>query len=157
MTQLIPLPSAFSTPTTPFEVEVRGNQVIGAASPGARVYMLNVDLSMDALPSGAVEIDDYVAQLEQDPAIRVELEQARQEIRATIYGTDDPSSIRSLRLSKGLSQARLADAIGSTQAHIARIEAGHTNLHVQTIVRLARALDESPMAVFRALAQAGDA
>ncbi len=42
-----------------------------------------------------------------------------------------------------LSQTELADIVGTTQAAIARIEAGASNPTLQTIERLAAALDRS--------------
>ncbi len=51
-----------------------------------------------------------------------------------------PVTLRTLRLRKGLSQAQLAEAIGTQQPHIARIENGHSDLRLDTCRRIAQVL-----------------
>jgi transcriptional regulator with XRE-family HTH domain len=51
-----------------------------------------------------------------------------------------PASLAKLRLSRGLSQAQLASAIGTSQPHIAKMEGGSVNLMFDTAGRLADAL-----------------
>lgn len=51
------------------------------------------------------------------------------------------ASIQKLRLSKGFSQAKLAELIGSTQSQIAKIEAQQIALYGETLKKLADALD----------------
>ncbi len=49
--------------------------------------------------------------------------------------------LREARRRLGLSQRELAEKIGTTQAHISRIEAGSVDLQLTTLVDLARALE----------------
>ena len=49
--------------------------------------------------------------------------------------------VRSLREAKGLSQSELARRIGSTQPAVARLEAGGVAPRVETLERIAAALD----------------
>jgi len=48
--------------------------------------------------------------------------------------------IKSARLEKGLSQKDLAEAIGTSQGVIARIESGRQNISCEMMLRLSRAL-----------------
>ena len=48
--------------------------------------------------------------------------------------------IKSARLEKGLSQKDLAEAIGTSQGVIARIESGRQNISYEMMLRLSRAL-----------------
>ncbi|NNH19152.1 helix-turn-helix transcriptional regulator [Bordetella trematum] len=48
-----------------------------------------------------------------------------------------------MRLQKGLSQTQLADLIGTSQSHIAKIEAGQVRIYLDTANRLAVALSVS--------------
>jgi transcriptional regulator with XRE-family HTH domain len=52
--------------------------------------------------------------------------------------------IRDLRLGAGLSQAELAELVGTTQAQIARLETGERRLTVEWMQRIARALSLRP-------------
>lgn len=54
---------------------------------------------------------------------------------------DEPDSLRSLRLKAGLSQSDLAGAIGATQPHVSRIEAGKCDVQFETARRLRDALN----------------
>ncbi|KWE95854.1 hypothetical protein WL80_07235 [Burkholderia ubonensis] len=53
-----------------------------------------------------------------------------------------------LRLSKGWSQAQLANEVGTTQAQISKIERGIQNVGIDTIRQLAIALEVEPAEVF---------
>jgi transcriptional regulator with XRE-family HTH domain len=48
--------------------------------------------------------------------------------------------VRALRLRRGWSQSQLAEAIKTSQSHIARIERGTENVTIQTCRRLCAAL-----------------
>lgn len=52
-------------------------------------------------------------------------------------------SLASLRMKRGFSQTALAKKIGTSQAHIARIEGGQLSLRWDTVIRLADALGVS--------------
>jgi transcriptional regulator with XRE-family HTH domain len=56
--------------------------------------------------------------------------------------------IRQLRLAKGWSQEELAVRSGLHPTYIGGIERGERNLGLDNILKLARALDESPSALF---------
>jgi len=53
---------------------------------------------------------------------------------------DQPESIAAARLRKGLSQMKLAELLGTSQPHVAKIEAGKVRIQFSTAVQLADAL-----------------
>jgi len=64
-----------------------------------------------------------------------------------VYQAADPvyelrKRILQLRLDKGLSQAELAERAGTKQSVISRIENGESEPRIETIKRIARALDK---------------
>jgi predicted transcriptional regulator len=52
-----------------------------------------------------------------------------------------PSEIREVRTRLGLTQAKLAELVGVTQAYIAKIEAGESDPRVSTLERITQALE----------------
>jgi DNA-binding XRE family transcriptional regulator len=79
-----------------------------------------------------------VTRLERDPARAAALEEARRSIAARHYR--DSQGLAELRLRKGWSQRRLAEAIGVKQPHIARLESGQNEPSLGTVRKLAAAL-----------------
>ena len=67
------------------------------------------------------------------------MQDARAVLAAEMF-RDVPGSLAKLRLSRGYSQQQLAKAIGTSQPHIAKIEAGKVELQFGTASRLADAL-----------------
>ena len=67
-----------------------------------------------------------------------------------------PSEIRALRIKLGLTQARLAELAGVTQAYVAKIEAGDADPKASTLERLsavlARGGEERPLTAERIMA-----
>ncbi len=74
-----------------------------------------------------------------DDSRRKAIEEARQWVGNTFHG-EDGDTVRTLRLRKGWSQTQLAEAIGTSQSHVARIERGDQNLAIQTCRRLSDVL-----------------
>jgi transcriptional regulator with XRE-family HTH domain len=71
--------------------------------------------------------------------MREEMVDARRWVADTLL-SGKPVTMRTLRLRKGLSQAQLAEAIGTQQPHVARIECGHADLRLDTCRRIAAVL-----------------
>ncbi|MDN4052522.1 helix-turn-helix transcriptional regulator [Massilia sp. YIM B02763] len=95
-----------------------------------------------------IAISDLIAEREKDPRKAAALARARRKISGMI--ANEGSSIASLRLSKGMSQQQLANAMGVKQPYIARIERGE-DVKISTVTGLASALGESTDVVFRAM------
>jgi transcriptional regulator with XRE-family HTH domain len=70
------------------------------------------------------------------------MQEARVELSDELFGDDAPTLLK-LRLSRGYSQQQLASAVGTSQSHIAKIEAGALNVYWDTGERLAAALGVS--------------
>jgi len=94
----------------------------------------------EPVPAGHVALDDLVRKWSRDGSRRKAIEDARR-WAADALGSEVGETIRTLRLRRGLSQARLAETIGTSQPHIARIERGTENVTIDTCRRLAAALD----------------
>ena len=111
-----------------------------------------IEIELDAYSSGVragdMAIDEFVNQAERDPARAAALAEARQWVAETFYSGEE--SLRAMRLRKGLSQARLAVLVGTTQPHIARIESGTPDVQINTLTRIAQALKEDPVDTIRA-------
>ena len=91
------------------------------------------------IPAKHTTIRDLVGQWEQDRDKRSMLEEGRRWVARTFYG-EEGDTVRTVRLRKGWSQTRLAEALGTSQSHVARIERGTENLTIETCRRLAMAL-----------------
>jgi predicted transcriptional regulator len=78
------------------------------------------------------------------------MQQARKSLAETLYA-DEPETLSALRLAAGLSQAQLAEKAYTSQPHIARIERGQTDPGTDLIARIAAALGEDDMRVYRAI------
>ena len=85
-------------------------------------------------------IHSVVADHESDPRRAAALARARQRLASVLTENTSNPSLTSLRLAKGLSQANLAQAIGTQQSYIARIERNGNDLRATTIKQLAKVL-----------------
>lgn len=142
-----------SAPTKKFESgRYETGTYIQAETNPQRGVVIEFDLSQlkeEILPASFVGIDALVEKSEKDALRRQALEDARRWIANKFYG-DEKDTLRVFRLQKGLSQARLASIIGTTQSHVARIESGRCDVQVGTLVRMAKALGLEPTAIFHA-------
>lgn len=90
-------------------------------------------------PNGFSDFDSFVDDLEKDPAWEAELSAARAEAAIDLYPSGP--SIAQLRLKKGWSQKNLANALGTTQAQISKLENGLGNPQLSTMISLSDALE----------------
>lgn len=67
------------------------------------------------------------------------MQEARVALAKELF-SDEETTVLKLRLSRGYSQQQLAVAVGTSQSHIAKIEAGALNVYWDTVERLASAL-----------------
>lgn len=89
--------------------------------------------------AGYRSIRDFVAELEQDEGLAAELAEGRAWVADTYYA-EEGDTIRTLRLRRGWSQTQLAEKLGTSQPHIARIETHPTDqITVSTCRRLCTA------------------
>lgn len=88
---------------------------------------------------GAVGIDNLIDEFSVDAEFREGLREGRQWIAEAAHPKG--KSLRALRLERGLSQKELAAMLNTQQPYIARIEAGKTSPQIDTVKRLADALE----------------
>lgn len=91
-------------------------------------------------PAGYTAIDDVIAESESNPRKKAALARARAKLAGKLQG-DEGDTIRTVRLRRGWSQAKLAGLLDSSQSHIARIERGSENVAWETMRKLCRALE----------------
>lgn len=118
------------------------SQVIHAEFSAARPLSIPNTVSLESLISG----------FESDPEMAAAMQQARRNLAYSLYG-DEPETLTVLRLSAGLSQVKLAQMVGTSQPHIARIEGGRTDPGTEMIAKLAAALAVSEQKAFKAIRQ----
>ncbi len=102
-----------------------------------------------ALPKGFVDIDTLVDEHERDPVRKAHIEAGRRNVAQHYYA--NASGLAALRMRRGWSQRTLAEAAGMKQPHIARLERGQNDPSLDTIRRLAEALEIPPEALVREL------
>lgn len=142
MTQATRSPSEFSALTKTFER--LGNDVAletNSVPAKCKIFEYGDYASTNVVvPPKHVEIGSLVAKWEKQPDRREAIARARAWVADTFHA-EDGVTVRTLRMRKGLSQQQLADVIGTSQPHVARIEGGAASLQIDTCRRLARALD----------------
>jgi len=77
-----------------------------------------------------------------DSSYRARMSTARAMLASDLMN-EAPNSLAKLRLQRGFSQQQLAKNIGTSQSHIAKIEAGTVNIYWDTATRIADALTVS--------------
>jgi ribosome-binding protein aMBF1 (putative translation factor) len=103
--------------------------------------------SCQPLPGGK-RLSDIVRRFESDPVMAERLASARRRLASELVSGESLQTIRDLRLRAGLSQAKLAERARSTQAYVARIEAGTVDPGTDMVARLAFALGVDDAVVF---------
>lgn len=140
MTKITPSASVSSAPTKHLERSFGNASTAGSHTP-CQVYTFEAYTPpRPQAPPKHSSISQLVAEWEQDAGGRAALEEGRQWVAGAFYG-EDGDTVRTLRLRKGWSQAHLAEVLGTSQPHVARIERGTENLTIETCRKLARALE----------------
>jgi DNA-binding XRE family transcriptional regulator len=118
---------------------IDGSPQISSSATGALIWVDLFQPKDVPVPADFEDLDAIVARDERVPARRLKLEHARKAL-----ATREPQRITglsALRLRKGWSQKRLADEVGTSQSHIARLELGHDDILLSTARKLAAALN----------------
>jgi len=89
--------------------------------------------------SEATDVTEFIAKLEKG-VLGENMKRVRQELSRVVVDRAGRLTLKSLRLAAGLSQAQLADAVGTSQPRIARIEAGREEMGLNFARRLAEVL-----------------
>ena len=139
------------TETSPREDTPHGFAQTGTEARVCPVHYLTPTTKEEQAPLGFKSIDSVVADYEKDETRAHALRDARARV-AQKYYAEDARPLTKLRLSAGLSQAKLGALIGSTQAHIARLEGGQ-DVVIDTLERIAKALSVDTITVIKAYLQ----
>jgi len=115
---------------------------ITANSGGASIVRIEHRVVHAPVPAGYTEIDDLIDRHQQDPRKAKALERARQRLASVLNGKA-PTTLSTLRLRKGLSQASLAASIGNSQPSYSKIEAGRVDVMHSTFEKLVEVLGVS--------------
>lgn len=127
--------SEYVTPTTILELVVDNTvSITGSSRP-------QNDLSGNQVaPRGYTAIGDLIAEFESTEDGRAQLNKGRKWVADKFY-SEDGDTIKTMRLQNGWSQSALAELLGTSQSHVARIERGTENLVRTTLTRLCVAFD----------------
>lgn len=108
-------------------------------------------LSPRPLPTpNTTPLDVLISKLESRPDMAAAMLRARKYLAITLYANES-STLTALRLSAGLSQTRLAQSMGTSQSHVARIEGGQTDPGTDVIAKMALALGVDEHKAFQAV------
>lgn len=142
MTQATPLASASSAPTKSFEkvFGLPGTTVETTSRTRCQVFSFESYTPSPQVPVKHKAVSQLVSEWEKDDKRRAAIEDARRWAADTFH-SEDGDTVRTLRLRRGWSQVRLAEELGTSQSHIARIERGTENLAIETCRKLAHALE----------------
>ena len=144
----MPLPSASFSPTAlsaspqPAEhhltlVTSHGVQTPATASAPWLIHEVVPNQPSVAL-TGAVDIDDLLAEFETVPAKAQAIAKGRKWVAQTYYKGN--KTLAALRLQHGLSQAELARQVGTSQSYIGRLETGGIDPQLSTVRKIALVL-----------------
>ena len=141
MTPIMNLPSESSVRTKNSEHQFGTSTPQTTSAPNVcKIFQIDRNRQQIAsTPKKHIAIGDLVSKWTKDPEKQTALENARRWLSDDLL-KDEAITVRTYRLKQGWSQLQLAQAIGSSQPHIARIEKGTENLTIDTCRRLATAL-----------------
>jgi DNA-binding XRE family transcriptional regulator len=127
-----------------------------AASPApVRIFKFEKPVQTSKAAQVHTAFDDFMGQLEADPAHAAGFAEARAWVAETLYGSE-PDTIKSLRLKSGLTQVKLAAAMDTSQAQIAKIESGRHDPSMSTCRKLGKVLGVSLDVIGAALERQAD-
>lgn len=116
--------SAFSQATTSFERVHQGGWVDAIAEQAVcEIVYIDEYRTRAATPDGYVTVTDLVKRSESMPERKAALIAVRNKLAMLSGKSDGEPTLRSFRLSRGLSQRQFADLVGTTQPYVARLEA----------------------------------
>lgn len=91
---------------------------------------------------GKRSVRNILAERERDDfALSARMIAARKQLANEIHEITPENTFAKLRLIKGLSQQNVASMIGTSQSHIAKIEAGKVNIEFKTAIKIAKVLE----------------
>lgn len=141
MTNPAHTPNESSTRTAPYQGQEFDTPNAPHTSTKGDVIKLS-DYQTDGASSipGFRPLSQVIADSEKREDRRHALEKARQRLSTKLY-PNEGTTLRTLRLNRGWSQASLAKRLGTSQSHIARIEHGNDDIRLSTCRKLCEVFD----------------
>jgi len=141
--------STGDTTRSAFGISNFSNQLTLGTSAGGWVVVPPESATLVYDQKIGVNIKTRIARLEKNPERAAALAKARERIGSALQSvdTDHEHTLASMRLRAGLSQARLAELMGTQQPNIARLEKNPAGLQAATVLKLAKALKVDPMEI----------
>ena len=128
-----------------------GNITTSAATNFAGLF-INI-LQVAQKQNKSKDIDNFIDELlAQDPKLESDLHAGRKLVADVLYG-ENPDSLKVLRLRAGYSQAQLAEKIHMKQPNICELEAGKRKPNIETLKKLADALDTTTDLILKSIIQ----
>lgn len=111
--------------------------------------------AVNPIADAASDSDDVVAMLK-SMGLDAEVQYAEHELASEMEKQAGAPTLKSLRLHKGLSQKALAEALGTVQPRISRLEAGIEEMGLSFASRLADVLDVDVNTIVLAVSAGSD-
>lgn len=134
--------SKSSLPTTPStfpDIKRYGppNALVNPENRAENVFVFVARVVHIPLPTGYREIDDVVRARENNPRHASALARARQRLATQVEEVAQKTTVASLRLKAGLSQAKVAELLGNSQSSYSLIESGRrADIYLSTFEKL---------------------
>lgn len=122
MTLSIQSRSESAPATGSFRVSAEGYAGAGAEPSICEIVPISMYRQDDAVPQGWLSVSDLAKKFEKIPERQALLAAARQKLSRLEEKASRGHTLRSFRMSKGLSQQQFAEMLGSSQTYIARLE-----------------------------------
>ncbi|MGQ7957654.1 helix-turn-helix domain-containing protein [Pseudomonas sp. SP16.1] len=117
-----------------------GNTQPAASSKAtAEVFSFEAAITPPKRQSKFSSISAFILDIEKEKEHKDGIAKARKWVAETQYA-GSKKTLKLIRMSKGLSQKALGDLTGTSQSHIARIEAGREDVRLSTLKKLSQAL-----------------
>ena len=120
--------------------DLGGEAFVGGptSEPAVRLQERHIQSPKPKLRAGAVTLDDFISEeLKRDAGLEQRLQEATRNL-GSILAPNDERSLRSLRFSKGWTQADLAMRMATSQAMVSKWESGYGDMQLSTVRALAR-------------------
>jgi len=131
--------SQFASPEPMRNSQAEAHAAATGGSSPSTITAISVKLVSSELASKHTDFDDFMAELEADPANAQGLAEAGSWVADQFYA-DDGITLRTARLRKGFSQKQLAEILGTSQPHVATIEKAGGDFMFATAAKLCEAL-----------------
>lgn len=135
--------------------KIYGDASLAATPSTAQIFKFETPIQSSNAAQQHTAFDDFMANLEAEPEHAAGFSEARAWVADALYG-DEPETIKTLRLKGGLTQVRLAAAMDTSQAQIAKIESGRHDPSMSTCRKLSKVLGVSLDVIGAALERQAD-